>query len=163
MKKDMNTFFRRKTAEEKNIAIWVGSRRGDYFWLIEVRDDVNPLLRDSHLDVFGFLEMAEGNPSGGILESSDRTNTSKDEPHHAADEVAVAPSGGLESGPEVAVETSLARLAVIKEKAIGAGHPIIVKVVNEGDFEFESGLINGGRQARKNVVNHPKVEAIGFL
>ena len=114
-------------------------------WLVEVRDDVNSLFRDSHLDVFGFLGMAEGNPSGGIFKSTDGADTSKDESHHAADEVAVAPAGGLESGPEVAVQTSFARLAVIKKKTVGAGHSIVVKVVDERDFEFKSGLINGGR------------------
>ena len=59
--------------------------------------------------------------------------------------MAVAPAGGLESGTEVAVETSFARLAVIEEKAVGAGHSIVVKVVDERDFEFKSGLIDGGR------------------
>jgi hypothetical protein len=159
----MNTFFGRKTTKEKNIATWVGSRRGEYFWLVKVGDDVNSFLRNSHLDVFGFLGMAKSNPSGGISKSTEETDTPKDESHHAADEVAVAPAGGLESGPEVAVETPFAKLAVIEKEAVGAGHPIVVKVVNEGDFELKSGLINGGRQARKNVVNHPKVEAIGFL
>ena len=124
---------------------------------------MNSFLGDSHLHMLGSLSLTEGNPSGGILKGTDGTDTSKDETHHAADEMAVAPAGGLESGPEVAVQTSLARLAVIEKKAVGAGHPIVVKVVNEGDFELKSGLINGGRQARKNVVNHPKVEAIGFL
>ena len=104
MKKNMNTFFGRKATEEKNIATWVGGRRGGYFWLVEVRDDVNSFLGDAHLDVFGFLGMAEGNPSGGIFKSTDGADTPKDETHHAADEVAVAPAGGLESGPEVAVE-----------------------------------------------------------
>ena len=103
MEKDVNTFFGRKATEEKNIATRVGGRRGGYFWLVEVRDDVNSFLGDPHLDVFGFLGMAKSNPSGGILKSTDGTNTPKDETHHAADEVAVAPAGGLESGPEVAV------------------------------------------------------------
>jgi hypothetical protein len=89
--------------------------------------------------------MAEGNPSGGILKSTDGTDMSKDETHHAADEMAVSPAGGLECRPEVAVETSLARLAVIEKKAVGAGHSIVVKVVDERDFEFKSGLIDGGR------------------
>jgi len=97
------------------------------------------------------------------LKSTDGADTSKDEPHHTADEVAVAPAGGLESGPEVAVETSLARLAVIEEKAVGAGHSIVVKVVDERDFEFKSGLIDGGRQARKDVVNLPKIEIANLL
>jgi hypothetical protein len=77
--------------------------------------------------------------------------------------MAVAPAGGLESGPEVAVETSFARSAVIEKKAVGAGHPIVVKVVNEGDFEFKSGLIDGGGQARKDVVNLPKIKIANLL
>ena len=145
MEKDMHPFFGRKTTKKKNIATWVGRRRGGYPRLVKVRDDVNPLFGDSHLDVFGFLGMAEGNPSGGFLKSTDGADTPKNESHHAANEVAVAPAGGLESGPEVAVETSFARLAVIEKKAVGAGHSIVVKVMNEGDFEFESGLIDGGR------------------
>jgi hypothetical protein len=128
-----------------------------------VRDDVNPLLGNAHLYVLGPLSLIEGNPGGGILKSTNGTDTSKDESHDAADEVAVAPAGGLKSGPKIAVETSLARLAVIKKKAVGAGHPIVVKVVNEGDFEFKGGLINGGRQARKNVVNLPKIELAELL
>ena len=162
MKKDMDTLFRRKAPKKENVTIR-GSRRGGYFRLVEVRDDVNPLLGDSHLDVFGFLGMAEGNPGGGILKSTDGTDTAEDESHHAADEVAVAPAGGLESGPEVSVQTSLARLAVIKKKAVGARHPIVVKVVDEGNFELKSGLIDGGGQARKDVVNLPKIKIANLL
>ncbi len=73
------------------------------------------------------------------------------------------PAGGLESGPEVAVEASFARLAVIEEKAVGAGHPIIVKVVNDGDFELKSGLIDGKRESREYVVNLPKIELAKLL
>ena len=69
----------------------------------------------------------------------------------------------MESGPEVAVETSFARLAVIKKKTVGAGHSIVVKIVNEGDFEFKSGLIDGGRQARENVMNLPKIKIANLL
>lgn len=107
-------------------------------------DRVNTLGWDTHGYMFLSLKVANRDPRSHSLKSPYRTDTSKDEPHHAADEVAVAPAGGLESGPEVAVETSFARLAVIEKKAIGAGHPIIVKVVDERDFEFESGLIDGG-------------------
>lgn len=163
MQKDMNAFFRRKTTKEKNIATRVGRRRGGYLWLVKVRDDMNPLLGNPHLDVFGFLGMAEGNPSGGILKSTDGADTPEDESHHAADEVAVAPAGGLESGPEVAVQTSFTRLAVIEKKAVGACHSIVVKVVNEGDFKFKSDLIDGGRQARKDVVNLPKIKIANLL
>ena len=113
--------------------------------------------------MFGFLGMADGNPSSGISKSTDGTDTPKDESHHAADEVAVVPAGGLESGPEVAVEASFARLAVIEEKAVGAGHPIIVKVVNDGDFELKSGLIDGKRESREYVVNLPKIELAKLL
>jgi hypothetical protein len=144
LEKDMDTLFRRKAPKKENVTIR-GSRRGGYFRFVEVRDNVNPLLGDSHLDVFGFMGMAEGNPSGGILKSTDGTDPSKDESHHAADEMTVAPTGGLERGPEVAVETSLTRLAVIKKKAVGAAHPIVVKVVNKRNFKFKSGLIDGGR------------------
>jgi len=52
---------------------------------------------------------------------------------------------------------------VIEEKAVGAGHSIVVKVVDERDFEFKSGLIDGGRQARKDVVNLPKIEIANLL
>jgi hypothetical protein len=162
LQKDVDTLFRRKAPKKENVTIW-GSRRGGYFRLVEVRDDVNPLFRDSHLDVFGFLGMAEGNPSGGIFKSTDGTDTPEDETHHAADEVAVAPASGLESGPEVAVEASFARLAVIEEKPVGAGHPIVVKVVNERNFEFKSGLIDGRRQAREYIVNLPKIKFTKLL
>jgi hypothetical protein len=113
--------------------------------------------------MFGSLSMTKGNPSGGILKSTDGTNTSKDESHHAADEAAVAPAGGLKSGPEVAVQASFARLAVIKKKTVGARHPIVVKVVNDRDFEVKSGLINGGRKTREYVVNLPKIKTANLL
>ena len=158
----MDALFKREAPKKENVTIR-GSRRGGYFWLVEVRDDVNSFLGDAHLDVFGFLGMAEGNPSGGIFKSTDGADTPKDETHHAADEVAVAPAGGLESGPEVAVEASFARLAVIEEKAVGAGHPIVVKIVDEGDFEFKSGLIDGGGQAREDVMNLPKIKIANLL
>ena len=158
----MDALFKREAPKKENVTIR-GSRRGGYFWLVEVRDDVNSFLGDAHLDVFGFLGMAEGNPSGGIFKSTDGADTPKDETHHAADEVAVAPAGGLESGPEVAVEASFARLAVIEEKPVGAGHPIIVKVVNNRNLEVEGGLIDGGGKRGKDVVNYPKVEAIVVL
>ena len=105
---------------------------------------MNSFLGDSHLHMLGSLSLTEGNPSGGISKSTDGADTSKDETHHAADEMAVAPAGGLESGPEVAVQTSLARLAVIEKKAVGARHPIVVEVVNDRNFEIEGGLIDGG-------------------
>jgi hypothetical protein len=139
-----------------------GRRRG-FFGFIEVWDNVNPFLGNSHLDVFGFLGMAEGNPGSYFVKSTDGANTAKDETHHAANEVAVVPAGGLESGPKVAIEASFAGLSVVQEKPIGAGYSIIVKVVDEGDFEFKSGLIDGGRQARKNVVNLPKIEMANLL
>ena len=150
----VNPFFGGKAPKKKDISAWAGRDRFP-FRLIEVRDDVNSFLGDSHLDVFGLLGMAKGNPSGGILESSDRTNTSKDEPHHAADEMAVAPAGGLERGPEVAVETSFARLTVIEEKAVGAGHPIVVKIMNDRNFEIKSSLIYRWGKARKGILNDP--------
>ena len=158
----MDALFKREAPKKENVTIR-GSRRGGYFWLVEVRDDVNSFLGDAHLDVFGFLGMAEGNPSGGIFKSTDGADTPKDETHHAADEVAVAPAGGLESGPEVAVEASFARLAVIKKKAVGAGHAIVVKVVNEGDFEFKSGLIDGRGETGQGILYHPKIKLVKRL
>ena len=52
---------------------------------------------------------------------------------------------------------------MIEEKPVGAGHSIVVKIVNEGDFEFKSGLIDGGRQAREDVMNLPKIKIAEFL
>lgn len=97
------------------------------------------------------------------MKSTDGADSPKDESHHAADEAAVVPAGGLKSGPEVAVQTSFARLAVIEEKTVGTGHPVVVKVVDDRDFEFKSSLIDGGRKAREDVVNLPKIEFAELL
>jgi hypothetical protein len=113
--------------------------------------------------MLGSLSLTKGNPSGDISKSTDGADTPKDESHHAADEAAVAPAGGLKSGPEVAVETSFARLAVIEKKTVGAGHPIVVKVVDDRDFEIKSCLINGGRKTREDVVNLPKIKIANLL
>ena len=97
------------------------------------------------------------------MKSTDGADTPKDESHHAADEVAVAPAGGLEGRPEVATQTTLARLAVVQKKTVGAAHPIVVEVVNDRNFEIKSSLIDRWGQARKDVVNDPKVEAVFLL
>jgi hypothetical protein len=61
------------------------------------------------------------------------------------------------------MEAPFAGLAVVEKKPISAGYSIVVKVVNDRDLEFESGLINGGRQARENVVDLPKIEIANLL
>jgi hypothetical protein len=38
-----------------------------------------------------------------------------------------------------------------------------VKVVNNRNLEIEGGLIDGGRQARKNVVNLPEIKIANLL
>jgi hypothetical protein len=113
--------------------------------------------------MFLSLKVANRDPRGHILKSTDGTDTSKDESHYAADKVAVTPAGGLEGRPEVATQTTLARFPVVQKKGVGAAHPIVVEVVNKRDFEFKSGLIDGGGQSGKDVVNYPNVEAIVFL
>ena len=77
--------------------------------------------------------------------------------------MAVAPAGGLEGGPEVTTQTTLARLAVVKKKTVGAAHPIVVEVVNDRNFQIKSSLIDRWGKAREDVVNDPKVEAIFLL
>jgi hypothetical protein len=56
LEEDMNTLFRGKAPKKKNMTIR-GSKRGDYLRLVEVGDDVNPLLGDSHLDMLGSLSL----------------------------------------------------------------------------------------------------------
>jgi hypothetical protein len=77
--------------------------------------------------------------------------------------VAVAPAGGLEGRPEVATQTTFARLAVVKKKTVGAAHPIVVEVVNDRNFEIKSSLIYRWGKAREDVVNDPKVKAVFHL
>ena len=124
---------------------------------------MNPILWDTHSNVFRALSLTKGNPRGHILKSSYRTDTSKDESHHAADEVAVAPAGGLEGGPEVTTQTTLARLAVVKKKTVGAAHPIVVEVVNDRNFQIKSSLIDRWGKAREDVVNDPQIKTAFLL
>jgi hypothetical protein len=69
----------------------------------------------------------------------------------------------LESGPKVAVQTTFARLAVIEEKAVGAGHPIVVEVVNDRNFEIKGSLIDRRGKGRKDVVYHPQIKTAFLL
>ena len=69
----------------------------------------------------------------------------------------------MESGPEVAVQTSFARLAVIEKKAVGAGHAIVVEVVDERDFELKSGLIDGRGETGQGILYHPKIKVVKRL
>ena len=124
---------------------------------------MNTLGWDTHGHMFLSLKVANRDPRGHLAECADGADTSKDETHHAADKVAVAPAGGLESGPKVAVQTSFARLAVIEEKAVGAAHPIVMKVVNDRNFEIKSSLIYGWGEAREGILNHPQIKAAFFL
>lgn len=77
--------------------------------------------------------------------------------------MAVSPAGGSEGGPEVAVKTPLTRLAVIEEKAVRTRHPIVMQIVDYGDVEAESSLIDGRRETWKNIVNLPKIETTDLL
>jgi hypothetical protein len=113
--------------------------------------------------MLGPLSLTEGNPRGHILKSPYRTDTAEDKTHHPADKAAVSPAGGLEGGPEVATQTTLARLAVIKKKTVGARHPIIVKVVNKRDFELKSGLIDGRGETGQGILYHPKIKVVKRL
>jgi hypothetical protein len=97
------------------------------------------------------------------LKSPHRTDTAENESHKTTDETTVSPAGGLERRPKVAMEASFARLAVIKKKAVGAGHAIVVKVVNEGDFEFKRGLIDGRGETGQGILYHPKIKVVKRL
>jgi hypothetical protein len=110
-----------------------------------------------------FLKVAYRDPGGHLVECADGADAAKDESHETADQVAILPASGLKSGPKVAVQTSFASLAVIEEKAVGAGHSIVVKVVYDRNVEIKSGLIDRRGKARKDVVNDPKVKTIFLL
>ena len=124
---------------------------------------MNSFFRDPHLDMLGPLSLTEGNPSGGILKSPYRTDTAENESHETTDETTVSPAGSLEGRPEVATQTAFARLAVVKEKTVGAAHPIVVEVVNDRDFEIKSTLIYGWGEAREGILNDPQIKAAFFL
>jgi hypothetical protein len=97
------------------------------------------------------------------MKSSYRTDTAENESHETTDETTVSPAGSLEGGPEVATQTTLARLAVVQEKPVSAAHPIVVEVVNDRNFEIKSSLIYGWGEAREDIVNHPKIKTAFFL
>jgi hypothetical protein len=109
------------------------------------------------------LSLTKGNPRGHILKSPYRTDTAENESHETTDEAAVSPAGGLEGRPEVATQTTLARLAVIQKKAVSAAHPIVVEVVNDRNFEIKSSLIYRWGKAREGILNHPQIKAAFFL
>ena len=124
---------------------------------------MNPILWDTHSYMFRALSMTKGNPRGHILKSPYRTDTAENESHETTDEAAVSPAGCLEGGPEVATQTTLARLAMVQEKAVGAAHPIVMEVVNDRNFEIKSSLIDGWGEAREGILNHPEIKADFFL
>ena len=124
---------------------------------------MNPILWDTHSYVFRALSLTKGDPRGHILKSPYRTHAAKDESHKTTDETTVSPAGGLEGRPEVAIQTTLTRLAVVQEKTVGAAHPIVVEVVNDRNFEIKSSLIYGWGEAREDIVNHPKIKTAFFL
>ena len=124
---------------------------------------MNPILWDAHSYVFRALSLTKGNPRGHILKSPDRTDTTKNESHETTDETTVSPAGGLEGRPEVATQTTLARLAVVQEKTVGTAHPIVVEVVNDRNFEIKCSLIDRWGKAREDIVNHPQIKTAFFL
>ena len=126
-------------------------------------DVVNMVGWYAHLHMLLFLEVANRDPSGHLAECADGADAANDESHKTTDQAAVPPAGCLEGGPEVATQTTFARLAVIQEKTVSATHPIVVEVVNDGQIEIEGGLIDGGGESGKDVVNLPKVKVTDFL
>ena len=117
----------------------------------------------AHRHMLLFLEVANRDPSGHLVECADGAHAAKDESHETTDEMTVSPAGGLEGRPEVATQTTLARLAVVQEKTVGAAHPIVVEVVNDRNFEIKSSLIYGWGEAREDIVNHPQIKTVFIL
>jgi len=97
------------------------------------------------------------------MKSSYRTDTAENESHETTDEAAVSPAGGQGGGPEVAAQTTLARLAVVQEKTVGTAHPIVMEIVNDRNFEIKSSLIYRWGEAREDIVNHPQIKTAIFL
>ena len=139
----VDPLLRRKATEEQHIAV---RTRGDRITLrlIKVGYNMNMVLGYSNFNMLGPLGLAQSYPSSHFVERADGAHAAKDESHKTTDEAAVSPAGGLEGGPEVATQTTLARLAVVQEKTVGAAHPIVVEVVNDRNLEIKGGLINGG-------------------
>ena len=126
-------------------------------------DIVNMVGGNTHLHMLLFLEVANRDPSGNLVECADGAHAAKDEPHETTDEMTVSPAGGLEGRPEVATQTTLARLSVIQEETVSATHPIVVEVVNNGHIQIEGGLVDRGGKSGQDVVNLPKIKATDFL
>ena len=126
-------------------------------------DIVNMVGWDAHSHVLLFLEVANRDPSGHLAECADGADVAEDESHKTTDETTVSPAGGLESGPEVAIQTTFARLAVIQKKTVSATHPIIVEVVNDGHLEMEGSLIDGRGECRKDIMDLPNIKIADFL
>ena len=124
---------------------------------------VNTLGRNPNLHMLLFLKFANRDPGGHLAECTYGADAPKDESHEAADKAAVLPAGCLEGRPEVAMNTSLARFAVVQKKAVGTTHPIVVEVVNNRHLEVEGGLIDGGGKSGQDVVNLPKIKVTDFL
>ena len=118
---------------------------------------------NTHLNMLLFLEVANGDPSGHLVECADGAHAAKDQSHKTTDETTVLPAGGLEGRPEVTTQTTFAWLAVVQKKAISAAHPIVVEVMNDGHIEIEGGLIYGGGKSGQDVVNLPKIKVTDFL
>ena len=124
---------------------------------------VNTLGWNTDLHMLLFLEFANRDPGDHPAECTYGADASKDDSHEAADKAAVLPAGGLEGRPEVATQATFARLAMVQKKAVGAAHPIVVQVVNDGHIEIEGSLINGGGKSGQDVVNLPKIKVTDFL
>lgn len=124
---------------------------------------VNMVGGNTHRHMLLFLEVANRDPSGNLVECADGADVAEDESHKTTDETTVSPAGGLESGPEVATQTTFARLAVIQEETVSATHPIVVEVVNNGHIQIEGGLVDRGRKAGNDIVDLPKIKVTDFL
>jgi len=124
---------------------------------------VNTLGWNTYLHMLLFLKFANRDPGGHLAECTYGADASKDDSHEAADKAAVLPAGCLEGRPEVATQATLTRLAVVQEKTVGASHSIVVEVVNNRHLEIKGGLIDGGGEGRKDIVNLPKIKVTNFL
>ena len=110
-----------------------------------------------------FLEVANRDPGGHLVECADGADAAKDESHETTDQAAILPAGGLKSGPEVTTQTTLTRLTVVQEKAVRATHSIVMEVVDDRHLEIKGGLINGGRETGKDIVDLPKIKVTDLL
>ena len=73
------------------------------------------------------------------------------------------PTGRLEGRPKVAAQALLASSTVIQKKAVDTTHPVVVQVVDHGNFERKSLLVDGGGKTVKDVMDQPEVEFSHFL